>query len=359
MASLKYLGNLELMTVALASDYTAASGSMALTAGYGARLPSSGDFWIRTKTGTYQCFKVTARSTDTLTVVAAQDGTSDGNLSAGTELFWVLSYSALDQLLAERNRVLTVAQFDALGATEYRNGDRIVLSGGLYEVVRDSGAWNYLYQGRKVARPPSTGWSWDNQTTSAIDSTNGHEYLVVVRSGVANNLTLRYRTAPATPYTIKVALLHDYSGAPPGASGDGDATSALGVLFRDSAGKIITFDIGYSTTTGALIRTVKWTNSTTLSAATVTYSASTATPGNLGRFAYGQPQWFAISDDATDLKFYWSIDGLHWKLFDSRARGDFFTGGPGPNAYGFGAFNSTNNSEMALISMEETASGTP
>lgn len=98
MASLKYIGNAERMTVTLGSSYTAGSGTMTLTSGHGSRLPSSGDFWLVPTTGIYQAFKVTARSSDTLTVVGSQDGTTDASLSTGQELEWNLTASALTQL---------------------------------------------------------------------------------------------------------------------------------------------------------------------------------------------------------------------------------------------------------------------
>jgi len=74
---------------------------MALTAGNGAYLPSSGDFWLayNNGSGTIRLFKVTARSTDTLTVVAVSgEGSGDGNISSGETLRWALTYDALVQL---------------------------------------------------------------------------------------------------------------------------------------------------------------------------------------------------------------------------------------------------------------------
>ena len=44
MASLKYIADVNLMKVTLASAYTAADGHMHLTGGHGARLPATGDF---------------------------------------------------------------------------------------------------------------------------------------------------------------------------------------------------------------------------------------------------------------------------------------------------------------------------
>ncbi len=65
--SLQYTKSATVQTVTLGSSYTAGSGTMTLTAGNGAYLPSSGDFWLsyNNGSGTIRIFKVTARSTDT------------------------------------------------------------------------------------------------------------------------------------------------------------------------------------------------------------------------------------------------------------------------------------------------------
>lgn len=104
MASLKYIADSSLQTVTLGASYTAGSGSMTLTAGHGARLPSSGDFWMvyNDGAGTIRIFKVTARSTDTLTVTAdATEGSGDGNISSGETLRWGLTVAALTQLRSD------------------------------------------------------------------------------------------------------------------------------------------------------------------------------------------------------------------------------------------------------------------
>lgn len=104
MASLQYVKSANLQTVTLGSDYTAGSGTMTLTTGEGANLPSSGDFWLTydNGTGTIRIFKVTARSSDTLTVYAVSgEGNGDGNLVMGDTLRWALTVDALDQLKAD------------------------------------------------------------------------------------------------------------------------------------------------------------------------------------------------------------------------------------------------------------------
>lgn len=113
MASLKYGKTASLQTVTLGSSYTSGSGSMSLTSGHGARLPSSGDFWLTYDdgAGTVRVFKVTARSTDTLTVTAeSSEGSGDGNISSGSTLRWALTCGALDQLKRDAGSLVLLEQ---------------------------------------------------------------------------------------------------------------------------------------------------------------------------------------------------------------------------------------------------------
>lgn len=102
---LVYTGNQQRMTVEVGSNYTSGSGTLSLTAGNGAYLPAVSApnvlFLKPTEAeisggATYQVWKVTARSTDTLTVTGAQDGTTDTSFSAPLELEWTIGASALD-----------------------------------------------------------------------------------------------------------------------------------------------------------------------------------------------------------------------------------------------------------------------
>jgi hypothetical protein len=134
MASLKYSANSSLQTVTLGSAYTSGSGSMTLTTGHGARLPSSGDFWLAydNGAGVVRLFKVTARSTDTLTVTAdATEGSGDGNISSGETLRWALTAAALDQL---RTDICGYGTYANLPAT-CKVGDQYITSDTGYSFV--------------------------------------------------------------------------------------------------------------------------------------------------------------------------------------------------------------------------------
>lgn len=116
MASLKYGKTASLQTVTLGSSYTSGSGTMSLTSGHGARLPSAGDFWLTYDdgAGTVRIFKVTARSTDTLTVTAeSSEGSGDGNISSGATLRWSLTCGALDQLKLDSGSLILLEQHTA------------------------------------------------------------------------------------------------------------------------------------------------------------------------------------------------------------------------------------------------------
>lgn len=110
--ALQYIGGPNFQAGTLASGYTAGGASLVLTSGHGARFPSSGDFWVRVDD---EVLQVTARSTDTLTVTGAQDGTIAANHSASADVYWVLGVEGLDQLRAD----IRTATINAQTGTSY------------------------------------------------------------------------------------------------------------------------------------------------------------------------------------------------------------------------------------------------
>lgn len=245
---------------------------------------------------------------------------------------------------------MTVAQFDAALDTSpatFASGDQILLTDGLYRVFMFDAGPSYYFGTHKVYRPPSTGWSWDNQTTSTIDSANGHEYLKAVKQS-AVKATWRYRTAPSAPYTITAAFLVDFTGA---TVLDGNGTAAgVQLLFRESGtGKAI--DIRYSVIANntAMYSFSKWTTSASFSADYAYYGPfGTLSPG-------GGPKllWMRITNDNTNISVYLSIDGLHWhQMSVNKSKTDFMAGGP--DQVGFGAYCNASSVAVALISWQES-----
>lgn len=91
-------------TSRLTADHSAVATTLTLTSGEGARFPqpSGGNVFMITaedrRSGQIEIMKCTARSTDVLTVVRAQEGTSPQNFSAGATVSQRLTAGTLDGL---------------------------------------------------------------------------------------------------------------------------------------------------------------------------------------------------------------------------------------------------------------------
>lgn len=198
MASLKYIQSSTLQSVTLGAGYTAASGTMTLTGGEGALLPSSGDFWLayNNGAGTVRLFKVTARSTDTLTVVAVSgEGSGDGNISSGETLKWALTYDALDQFRQDICQTGTLAS-----ATAAKAGSLYLPNNGI-SILRDTGAafaeWGPAFP---LTKPVDGDFAWINQGGATVSTTTGG-ILLQGAADAGTQLRIRKKAKPATPYT--------------------------------------------------------------------------------------------------------------------------------------------------------------
>ncbi len=204
-------------------------------------------------------------------------------------------------------------------------------------VVRYSGSawvpWGPLFALTDPALSAPT--TWVNQGTATVSSTAGGIHLSTP-AGSGDNLRLRVKTAPSTPYTITAAFLSlrpniNYA--------------SIGLAFRDSAsGKVVVFADVHDTTTFGAITFVpqKYTNATTFSA---TYS-----PGL--QYTPGPIVWMQISDDGSNRICRVSADGQNWVDVHSVGRTDFLT------ADQVGFYVNSNNSSwpaaLTLLSWKET-----
>lgn len=171
-----------------------------------------------------------------------------------------------------------------------------------------------------LSAPPTTGWSWDNQNGATETDLTGSDrglHLYNTTQTTPEVISVRYRTAPATPYTFTAGLL-PFSWF--------TAKQQYGICFRESAtGKIVTLCNSPVAGNPNLLYG-KWTNSTTFSANYATVDWEPMFP----------IQWFRGEDDGTNLNWYISATGGEWtKLASpfSQLRGNFFTTGPDQIGY--------------------------
>lgn len=178
--------------------------------------------------------------------------------------------------------------------------------------------------------------TWVNQGGASVSTTNGGITLNAPATS-GDNIRLRVKTAPATPYVITARML---SYGAPGAS-------SWGIGFRQSSdGKLHLFMCGGSasgSTPG--IFSIKFTNPTTFSASyssTIAYNLNTGFP----------PAYLRIADDGTNRLLSYSMDGVNFTPYTSIGRTDFLTA----DQVGFfaNASSSTIDAGTVLLSWKET-----
>jgi hypothetical protein len=192
----------------------------------------------------------------------------------------------------------------------------------------------------QVTVPPLTGWTFDNQGASTLDTTFGYPYGHFPISS-ATNTRMLYRTAPATPYSI-TALIS--ASASPSTPPNTDQAYTFG--FRDGAGKIEVFMIGTAVSNYSILVT-RWTNSTTFTSNPYLLDTTGITVSIFGVIA-GPPIW-KIVDDGTNITYNISVDcANHFQQVYTELRTAFFAAGP--TQVGFGAYTSTAGFDVALLS---------
>ncbi len=196
----------------------------------------------------------------------------------------------------------------------------------IYTARCSGSAWVWFYGG-KVAVPLVDGdFAWINQGTSTVTVTGGSLLLTGQTGGSGvNSLRIRKKAAPATPYTVTVAISPALENA--------HATNGqeCGLLFRQSSdGKLQTINISQAVGgQNARITSSHWTNETTFSAVLYTFDVP-------------QPRYLRIADNGTNRIVSRSGDGVHFVTAYSQTRTTFLTA----DEVGIYA-NSSNNTSAA------------
>ncbi|OBY91189.1 hypothetical protein A6723_024340 [Pseudomonas sp. AU11447] len=175
-------------------------------------------------------------------------------------------------------------------------------------LVFDSGtSWLPWGPVNKLVAPPTSGWSWVNQGTSAITSSAFDQVLTGGAAGAGANVVARVRTAPGTPYTItthlKAVMAHK-------------AFQSYGLCFRNSTSgamhifDVIASDLGLTT---VAIRSTKFNSGTSFNADYTTVKIPQ------------MANWLRISDNGTNRICSISEDGVNWLVIHTIGRTDFIT----------------------------------
>lgn len=164
----------------------------------------------------------------------------------------------------------------------------------------DGSAWVAFGPLERWVPPVDSGFSWENQGGATLTAEKD-SLLLVTPADTSMNLRVRYKTAPAAPYTITarfqpVPIAESYL--------------SYGLVFRQSSdGKM-----------HALMQEVanvysrKYTNATT-----------TGTADYPSFYSWEQIQWFRIADDNTNRILSVSRNGLDWTVIHTVGRTDYLT----------------------------------
>ena len=181
-----------------------------------------------------------------------------------------------------------------------------------------------------ITDPSSISFSWRNQGSASVQSRTQSVYLLAPAAS-GDNIKGREISAPSTPWSITVGLIpHTHN----------QNFNSCGLYVSDGT-KLIASPVG----TGGAFGVNKYTNVTTFS------GANYAAPGT--GFAI-TPIFVKVVDDGTNLKWYWSPNGIDFHLVTSNARLDYLAS---VSFVGFYA-NSNNSSWAAACLLVSWVQGT-
>lgn len=288
------------LTVAVDTDDTA----LVLDTGEGAAFPSAGDFWVVIAEGdTREVCKATARSGDTLTVVRNQGGTNDSFTTAAT-VTHVITAQMIDQVRSDICQTGT----NAGRPSAEKNGILYLPSDGL-NFFRDTGSvwatWGPIW---KLTPPVNGDFSWVNQGSATITDATSHVVLNDSNTG-ADQLRMRIKSAPSTPYTITIAFMV--------VCASGTWNYSAGMCVRQSSdGKVII--CGRAFFTGApYLLSQKFSSSSAFASNNFLVSH---VEGHIGIV-----NWVRYIDDGSSRFWQFSTDGLNYVTAFSEGRTTYMT----------------------------------
>lgn len=185
-------------------------------------------------------------------------------------------------------------------------GDLYIPTDSFYDYFRYSGsAWVPLRNGKQLTLPVDGDFSWINQGSASVSAGGGGIYMSVAGSGASNDMRIRKKAAPSTPYTITAAFLPNIPGI---------NFAGMSLLFRQSSdGKLHILEMAYSS--GWQLGSQKWTSPTAFSA-----SYGSTVIGTVP-----MPIFLRIADDGTNRICSYSTDGRNFAQLHSVGRTDFLT----------------------------------
>lgn len=264
----------------------------------GSVFPAEGDFRVIVND---EIMLVTARSTNDLTVIRGQDGTSGAIQADASEIRVILT---------------------AGGMEKYIN-DAVPNANNKYPHRLQDDSDNIL---------TDSNFSWDNQGSASVATDASGSLTLTYPVTVAQSVRVLYKSAPTAPYTLTAKILFGpgYSVSTSGSMG--------GIGFRENASGKLFF---LAQEVENLVAAHKFTDPTTFSSTLASINARS------------QEAWLRIEDDNVDLNFSVSADGINWYEIGSEGRTTFMASAPDEIFWGVNSLSSQDNALFHLQSWTE------
>ena len=243
----------------------------------GSIYPSEGDYWITIED---EILKVTARSTNTLTVVRGQDGTTGASHSDG---------STVSAIITETNLINYIGE----SVSWNRHGNVQSEWAGRFRILDDTGA--ILGISDFTRNGPSTAQVAENPDGSCTIQPNA--------IGIVS-MQLMERAQPSTPYTVTCHMLMTN----PTTVGTSGNYVALGL--KEST------DDDYIVILSRTLGNIAWSTWTSK-------SAFNATINPIEWFGGANDIWMRITNDGTTMEAFVSNNGRNWTSLGTQAVGTF------------------------------------
>ncbi len=248
----------------------------------------------------------------------------------------ISAQDARDVLVSESPSLVHPTSVFASPPSTPVTGDVWLPSDSFFALRYSGSAWVAFGPVLQFTDPTLQSFAWINQGSATVATTNGGIYLQG-SAAAGQDLKIRKKSAPATPYTITAAFL-------PHLTAD---FNTAGLCFREaSSGKLHVFAVYVDSATATNLiglRSGKWTDATT-------FSAAYSTVSGIAVFS-GPVVWLRIADNGTNRICSLSNDGQNWRVFHTIGRTDFCTA----DEVGFyvNAINATYPPAMTLLSWKE------
>lgn len=262
---------------------------------------------------------VTGRSSNDLTVTRAQQGTVAVSHVLGT-----LVELMVTQVEFDHHRKYRDIYNNRAGIAAYKN-NVFYGSNSQNEAYYDGSNWHSRLHKLHVTDFIDTTFTWLNQGTSTISSSERGYMNLLAPASASNNIRARVKTIATAPYkwTILFSMFQNVVNF-----------QNAGMILRDSAsGKIITFCLNESN----ILRVFKFNSATSFDTA---YTIGSWRSG----FNTSSGLYLRIHDDNTNRHYQFSMDKVYWHNVLTTLRTDWIT----PDQMGYYA-NSVNSHPVRVF----------